>query len=301
MLLEDTLKEYRYHCMARGFTKKTLINKGQELGAMQKYLKEKRSITEIESITIHDIKAFIRYKQIEKLQTSTIITGMKVLSAFFNWCVKEEYLTESPMNGVEYPKAQVKMLEGYSTDEVVKMIEAFSFKDYLECRNKAIIALFADTGIRSGELRGITTNSVKETTILVDGKGNKQRFVFISPSLKKILIRYERMREKYFSDRIVKSDTYFLTYQGDSLSHMAVWNVIKEVGKRTGIENVHPHKFRHFFSVSFIKNGGDVYTLSRLLGHSDVGTTQKYLRSMTNSELEMQAIFSSPLMNLKNK
>lgn len=120
---------------------------------------------------------------------------------------------------------------------------------YLEIRNKAIIAMMADCGLRSMEIRGLQTDNVKETTILVQGKGNKERVVFISPALKKILIKYERLKRNYFTDKSIGDNSYFLSYQGYGLSHPAIHNLIKEAGRRAGVRDVHPHKFRHFYAV----------------------------------------------------
>ncbi|WP_203246308.1 tyrosine-type recombinase/integrase [Sporosarcina beigongshangi] len=304
LLLSDLIEEYIYHGQAENLTKKTIINKRQELKQLKKYLEEKRSITEIELITVHDLRAYYRQKQTKGLQPQSIVSMMKSVNAFFNWCVHEDYLTENPMKKVERPKVPKKVLEGFTAEEVVKMIGVFSYKNYLETRNKAIIAMLADCGLRSIEIRGLLSGNVRDTTILVNGKGNKERNVFISPTLKKILIRYERMKQQYFEDKIVKSDAYFLSYQGDALSHPGLYNAVKLAGERAGIEGkrVSPHTFRHFYSVQTLNSGNiDVYSLSRLLGHSEISTTQRYLSSMTDSQLKDKAILSSPLTNLHKK
>ncbi|MED4228122.1 site-specific integrase [Neobacillus cucumis] len=163
--------------------------------------------------------------------------------------------------------------------------------------------MLADCGLRAMEIRGIKFLDVKDTTILVNGKGNKQRVVFISPALKKILIKYERMRAQYFKEVTLKSDSpYFLTYLGTMLSNVALYNVIIEAGKRAGIEGVRvsPHTFRHFYSIQSLMSGKlDIYSLCRLLGHSDISVTQNYLQSLTDEQLIAKAVASSPLMNLR--
>ncbi|WP_026675781.1 tyrosine-type recombinase/integrase [Fictibacillus gelatini] len=300
MELEDVIREYEYHCMAKGFTEKTMKNKRQELKQMKNFLIEKRGIHELESITTFDLKAYMRLKQQSGLQPQSIVTMFKMIRAFFSWCEKEEYLKENIAKKVEIPKIPKKLLKGFTVEEVSAMVDAFSFKNYIEARNKAIIAMLSDCGLRAMEIRGLLAKNVKETAILVNGKGNKERMMFISPALKKILIRYERLRKQYFKDKIVKSDHYFLSYVGDTLSHMGVYNVVKEAGERVKIEEARcsPHTFRHFFAVQCILNGIDIFTLSKLLGHSDVSTTQRYLQSLEDFELIKKAMPSSPLMNL---
>jgi integrase/recombinase XerD len=94
--------------------------------------------------------------------------------------------------------------------------------------------------------------------------------------LKKILIRYERIKDEYFKDKFPKSEFYFLSYKGIELSHIGLDNVIKEAGKRARIidKKVSPHRFRHYFAVQCLLNNMDIYTLSKILGHSTVSTTE---------------------------
>ncbi|WKA53443.1 tyrosine-type recombinase/integrase [Planococcus shixiaomingii] len=301
MELEDVFKEYYYYCEAKGFTQKTMINKKQELKQVKEYLMHKRAITELESVTSYDLKAYVRMKQIAGLQPQSIVSMFKIVHAFFSWCEKEEYLTVNIASKVETPNVPKKILKGFTGKEVHSMVEAFTYKTYLEARNKAIIAMLADTGIRAMEIRGLQSLGVKETTILVNGKGNKERMVFISPALKRILIKYERMKKQYFNGKDVNVN-YFLSYTGSGLSHVALDSIIKEAGKRAGItgKRVSPHTFRHFYAVTCLNEGKmDVYSLSRLLGHSDITVTQRYLQSMNDEQLLSKAITSSPLMNIK--
>ncbi|MGG1398971.1 tyrosine-type recombinase/integrase [Bacillus salipaludis] len=301
MLLEDVLEEYVYYCQAKGFTPKTIKNKRQEYKQLRIYIKEKRGITELESITVHDLRAYVRLKQQQGLKPQSIVAMFKMIKAFFSWCQKEEYLEENIATKVELPKVPIKILNGFTVKEVQIMIDAFSYKNYLETRNKAIIAMLADCGLRAMEIRGLKSENVRETSILVNGKGNKERVVFISPALKRILIKYERMKREYFRG-IDTVDNYFLNYTGGSISHVALDNIIKKAGERAGIEGkrVSPHTFRHFYAVQCLTNGNiDVYSLSRLLGHSDISVTQRYLHTMNDEQLLDKAVSSSPLMNLR--
>jgi integrase/recombinase XerD len=299
LLVEDVLEEYIYHCLAKGFTKKTMKNKRQEFKHWKIYLKEKRGIDELGNITVHDLRAYVRLKQKDGLQPQSIVSMFKMIKAFFNWCVQEGYLKENIAKQVELPKQPKKVLNGFTPKEVRGMIDAFSYKNYIEARNKAIVAMLADCGLRAMELTGLKSLNVKEDSILVDGKGNKQRVVFISPALKKILIKYDRLKKQYFQDKFT-DEYYFLNYLGKPLSHVGLYNIIRDAGDRAGVEKarVSPHTFRHFYAVQCVSSGIDVYSLSRLLGHSDISVTQRYLHTMSDSVLMEKAVLTSPLMNL---
>nr|WP_275577678.1 tyrosine-type recombinase/integrase [Virgibacillus halotolerans] len=202
------------------------------------------------------------------------------------------------MKGVALPKVAKQIRDGFTSDEVVSMIDAFNYKDYINARNKAIVAMLADTGLRAIEITNLPSDAVKNINMLVIGKGRKERIVYISPALRQILIKYERIKRKYFKDKLVKSDTYFLNYKGEEMSHVGLWKVAKLAGELAGVQDVHPHKFRHYYAVQCVKSKMDIYSLSRLLGHSDVSTTQIYLESLNHDELLDKAIASSPLMNI---
>lgn len=251
-------------------------------------------------MTEHDLKSYIRSKQQEGLKAVSLAAKCKLIKAFFNWCVKKEgYLTTNPMERVETPKIPKKVKQGLSIDEVQAMIEAFSYKDYINVRNKAIIAMLADCGLRSMEIRTLKAEDVRENTILVNGKGNKERLLSISPILKKILIKYDRLKKQYFSERMMKSDNYFLSYTGGEMSHVGLYNIIRLASEKSGLKKkIHPHLFRHFYALKSLERL-DLHSLSMLLGHSEVNTTQIYLSSMSNQQLLEKAIASSPLMNLR--
>ncbi len=298
----DAMDEYLVHCQARGYTAKTMINKRQEYKFLCNFMTKKRGTEDkhLKDIAVDDLKAYFRAKQRRGNKPQTILATFKAVNAFFNWCVSEEYLERNPMDKVERPKQPKLMLKGFTDEEVKAMIDSFSTKTYLEARNKAIIAMLADTGLRAIEIRTFKVKTlIDKDNIVVIGKGNKERNVPITPALKKFLIKYERQRAKYFNDFASTDENYFLNYTGSELSHTALWNIIRKAGKRANVEDarVSPHTFRHYYAVNALLNGKDLYTLSRLLGHSDVSTTQRYLRTLDDKTLIQKGINISLLMN----
>lgn len=114
---------------------------------MYEFLTVKRGIERLDSITSHNMKAYIRTKHNANLQPQSIVSMAKQVKAFFNWCVREEYLTESPMDNVALPKVPHKLRTGFTSDEVIAMIDAFTYKDYISARNKALVAIIEDAVI----------------------------------------------------------------------------------------------------------------------------------------------------------
>jgi integrase/recombinase XerD len=298
----DAMEEYLVHCWASGYTAKTMKNKRQEYKILSNFITKKRGTVDklLKDIAVDDLKAYFRAKLHRGNKPQTILATFKAVNAFFNWCIGEDYLEHNPMNKVERPKQPKLMLKGFTNHEVKEMIDSFSTKTYIEARNKTIIAMLADTGLRAIEIRTFKVKTIiDKDDLVVMGKGNKERHVPITPALKKFLIKYERQKAKYFKDFASTADNYFLNYTGGEISHTALWNIIREAGKRANVEDarVSPHTFRHYYAVNALLNGKDLYTLSRLLGHSDVSTTQRYLQTLDDKTLIQRGIDISPLMN----
>lgn len=139
MFLEDLLEEYFYYCQAKGFTKKTIINKRQELKHFRIYLKDERGIIEFEKITLLELRAYARFKTQQCLQPQSIDAMFQMIRAFYSWCVKEEYIEKNIAIKVELPRVPQKVLKGFTIEEVQSMVDAYSFKTYLVARNKTKI------------------------------------------------------------------------------------------------------------------------------------------------------------------
>jgi integrase/recombinase XerD len=160
--------------------------------------------------------------------------------------------------------------------------------------------LLIDTGIRIGELISLTEEQIKHDYIIVKGKGNKERVVPKSPLLSKWLIKYLAVRKSYFQYRVIPNNI-FLSKNAKPLCDTRIDRVIKIAGKACAVSNdirVSAHTFRHTYAQYQLKNGLDVYTLSRLLGHENIAITQTYLNGLRDEEVLIQAQKTSPLMNL---
>lgn len=273
-------------------------NKKQEYSQLKRWLEE-RDITKLNDITTDVLQDYHTSKLERGLMPHSVVSTSRQVKAFFNWCLSENYITENPMDKVNLPILRKQVVETFTSKEVVKLIECFSYKNYIEARNKLILAIMADTGIRVMELCSLKESDVRMDKIKILGKGRKERYVSISPALKRIMIKYERLKRQYFKDSMKTDDTYILNYRGGKMSNPGLWLVCKSAEERTGIKDVHPHKFRHYFAITSLKVGGiDLHSLSLLLGHSEVTTTEIYLSSFRNDDLLKIAKSSSPLMNL---
>ncbi len=270
---------------------------------MFKYLEDECGVKYLNEVTHNHIKAYFSYLKSNGLTESYINTILKSLRAFYNYCVIEEYITKNPCLKVRWQRQKKTIIQSFTDEEIIKMLNAFDYKNYLNARNKAIIALLADTGIRNLELCMIRKVDVKERFILIHGKGNKERYVPITPMLNKILIKFERIREYYLKDKVIVEDGYFLSRTSRILTVEAIERIVCKAGKTAEVRpeiRCSPHTFRHYYAQKQLRNGLDVYSLSRLLGHENINITKRYLQSINDYDVLEKSIKTSPLMSLES-
>lgn len=216
--------------------------------------------------------------------------------------MEEGYINRNPMDKIKKQKEAVRLIETFTNDEVARLLKVFRGANFLDIRNHFILVLLFDTGIRNSELCDLKVSDVRETYIRIIGKGNKERHVPITPSINKDLVRYMRVRNEYIKDKVRYQTEYLLLSQkGRRLTPEALEYIMKKAGEAAKIKSgvrVSPHTCRHFYAQSQLKNGCDLYTVSKLLGHSKVETTKRYLQSMHDSDLMDIAVKTSPLSKL---
>lgn len=154
-------------------------NKNQEYSQLKNYLDDLK-IIKLKDVTTNVLQDYHTDKLERGLKPTSIVSTSKQIKVFFNWCKNEGYIKENPIDKVQLPKARKVLLEAFTSDEVYKLIEC-TYKNYIEARNKLIIAIMADTGVRVTELTNIRTDHVGIDKIYILGKGRKERYLSISP------------------------------------------------------------------------------------------------------------------------
>lgn len=251
-------------------------------------------------------------KQVEAFLASQTTVSKKSLlnyhiglSALWTWCVEEELVKEHVLQKVRRPKPEQKDVQPYTQKEVKDMLEALSHtKVYSRPgktasnhslpdaeRNRAIIYLLIDTGIRADELCNLKIHLVdlKNRRITVMGKGSKQRMVPFSNRTGQMLWRYLTTRKNDSA-----ADYLFVTKEGRSLDRGQLLKIMTRIGCRAGIIGMNVHRFRHTFAINYLRNGGDTYTLQMMLGHSSMDMVRRYL-ALAQADLDKQHQLASPV------
>ena len=298
MLIDELIDEFILDCEIRKFTAKTIKGYKNNLKYLMRFLEEKHSIINIEDVKTLHLKDFLKTISDQKRKETYLNSLLKNFRSFFKYAYNEKYIAVDPCVKVSWAKETLPLIETFTDSEVKKMLSVYSDNNYLDIRNKAIMYMLFDTGIRCYELCCLKTDSVKEDVINIFGKGKKERQVGKSPYLAKILLRYMRCRESYFKYKHI-NDSLFLSRTGNPLTIEAVERVVRIAGERANVRSnirCSPHTCRHYFAQAQLRNGIDVYSLSRILGHNNISITQRYLYSLNDSDIVRKSIATSPLM-----
>lgn len=194
------------------------------------------------------------------------------LSAFWTWLVANGYVAVHIIHQVKRPKAAPPPVIPFTEAEVRRLLDNVGRRPML----RAAIYLLLDTGVRASELRDLDIGDVnlRQGEIIVRvGKGGKGRIIPISTSTAQQVVKYLATR----ADRNNPDAPLFIALTGTRLDRRRLTNQLATLGKHAGVENVHPHRFRHTAAIRLLLGGCDVFSLQRILGHESLSTTKRYL------------------------
>lgn len=246
---------------------------------------------EVEQLKTVDIRRYINYLQTRessrgtRLSTYTVHGHARAVRAFLNWCSQEdglgELVSEKVARRIGMPHLEEKVIETF-TDDQIKALFIACDSEYcakLRWRDRAILSMLLDTGIRADELCGLTlencTLTPEHSFIKVLGKGNKWREVGLGKKARQVVHRYIALYR-----RSGKQETVFLSRFDKPLTVNGLDQLVRRLGDWAHIERVYPHRFRHTFACRFLLAGGDIKFLSLLMGHTSVSVTERYLKAI---------------------
>ena len=217
-----------------------------------------------------------------KMQETNNPTSMsdyhKAVRRFFNWLVAEGFIEKNPMTTIRAPRKEYKVVQPFTQQDVNNILAVCSGPRFLDIRNTAMVLVFLDTGIRLSENAALNTFDVdfNHESVKIHGKGAKERYVRIGKATQKALLKYLLTR------RNVTDVALWLSEEFRPLTKDGIQSTVKALCSRAGVENVKkgPHTFRHTFAINFLRNGGDVFSLQIILGHSTLAMTRRYVSSL---------------------
>jgi len=266
-----------YSAFIRGYTPDTI----RRYRTTVHLLRARTGISEIEECTEERLREFFyRGRAEHHWAANSFVTFHKSLAVFFRWCVEQGHLGSNPTDRIEVPRPPKRLPPRLSKQEALRLLEVvlnhpwpYRFQRY---RNHAILATFLFAGLRKSELLHLHINDLDLTNMSLfvrQGKGSKDRIVPVSSTLAGILRRYLEERS-----RLSKTcpELFASLNRNMGLTAEGLKNLVDDAKRITGLE-FHIHTLRHSFATLMLEGGCDVYSLSKMMGHSDIKTTTIYL------------------------
>jgi len=262
----------------RNYSDYTVLSYSKDLEQFEEYVKKNHeSQFEPETIDSDIVRNWIVFLLGEGLTATSVNRKLSSLKSFFKFLVKQGVVSTNPLRLLNGPKTKKPLPYFIRENEMELLLDGDTFDDDFEgVRDRLILELLYDTGIRRSELIGIKKSDVDYDASLlkVTGKRNKQRLIPFAEGLKSLLITYADIRDKEIDSN---SEWFFIRKNGEQLSTGIVYNIVKR--SLSGISTLSkrsPHVLRHSFATSMLNNGAELNAVKELLGHSSLASTSVY-------------------------
>ena len=268
--LETARRSFLLDRQARRVTKSTLFWYSRYTDRLITFLTE-RQIDAPEKVTATHIREYLVNLEGRKLSDRTIHHHASAARAFFNFCLAEDIIHVSPMTRVRMPRLSKELLPAFSPVEVGRLLKSCETD-----RDRAIVLCLLDTGARLQEFINLQVGHVDLTEgriVIRAGKGKKDRVTFLGQTSRRALRRYLASRP-----HLEPGASLWLTERSATgLTRMGLQRMLQRLRDRSGVPHCHAHTFRRTFALACLRNGMDIYSLQRIMGHADTRILGRYL------------------------
>lgn len=248
----------------------------RDLVKFERYMAE-QGRTSVDAVTATSLTSYVLYLERQGMSTATISRSVASIRAFFMYLLREGRIKKDPSEQLKPPHVEKKLPEILTVEEVAHLLEQPSGNTPKELRDKAMLELLYATGIRVSELISLKVQDVDiHMNYICCHDGDKERIIPFEQAAKEALLRYmEQGRSTLNKD----SEYLFVNYQGAPMTRQGFWKIMKHYAGMAGInKDITPHMIRHSFASHLVDNGADLKAVQEMLGHSDISTTQIYMK-----------------------
>jgi site-specific recombinase XerD len=241
-------------------------------------------------ISVGDIREYLGSR--DDVSAKTLYNYHTALSSLWSWAVSDGLVRENIVRSVKTPKYSSPRIVPFSRAEINRLVDSTRY-----LRNRAMLMILIDCGIRASELIGLDIDDWDNGILKVFGKGSKERLVPISEPTEKVIYKYLSTRE-ISVDGLEGGNAMFVgfAYPHDRLEYSGLLSIMQRLGEYSGVRDVHCHRFRHTFAINYLRNGGDIYPLQKILGHTTLDMVKTYL-DIVRADISIAHARASPVMN----
>ena len=250
----------------KGLSPHTLKAYGRDLKGFSQFASQK-----VEEIIGEKVVDYLQNIKSQGIASSTLCRVLVAIKVFFRFLKREKIIPNNPTVFLESPKMWQLIPEVLTIEEVSRFLEAPDIETSIGARDRAMFQVMYASGLRVSELCGLNTGDISDDQVRVRGKGNKERVIPIAASAVAAVDHY------LVQFRNEGDGALFLSIKGQRMDRVAVWERVKFYRKKAGIlKEISPHTLRHSFATHLLENGADLRVIQEMLGHANIGTTDRY-------------------------
>jgi integrase/recombinase XerD len=266
-----------YASLERKLADSTLSAYASDLASVSSWLQE-RGFGSLGCCDTGQLAEYAAWLSFRGYSALSVRRRLSTLRGFFRFLQGEGIRGDNPAEALHPPRLPLRLPHAVSVDAVTSLVEAWTGDTVLSVRNRALMELAYGAGLRESELTGMTVGRVylEEALVRPMGKGSRERLVPIGGMAVRWLASYiDQARPRLLHGKT--SPVLFLSYRGNPLTRMTVWDIVREAATAAGLgESIHPHTLRHSFATHLLQGGADLRVVQELLGHADIRTTEIY-------------------------
>jgi integrase/recombinase XerC len=272
--------------MEKNYSQYTIVHYQHDIREFFLFMAE-QALNDAETVQYSDARLYLTKLYDKKLSRKTVAKKISTLRSFYKFLLREKYIVENPFALVTIPKAEKRLPNFFYEDELQILFHSCETDTPLGERNKALLEILYGTGIRVSECCQICLKDLDFylSTVLVHGKGQKERYVPFGSCAKDSLEKYINNGRKKLLEGKEKIEALFVNHRGGPLTTRGVREILNKMIEKSALDSsIHPHKLRHSFATHLLNNGADLRSVQELLGHSFLSSTQVYTH-VTNEHL----------------
>ena len=265
--MEKAISEFMLEQKIRGNSEKTL----QYYGYVFLKFKHFCACDSVSEINLPLCKGYLLHLMESGISSVTVQSYVRGFRAFLTWLYVSGYHSKNLSEEFRLPKAHKSVINVLTKSEIDLLLSQFDTSTFYGLRNRCICSLMLGSGLRCGEVVSLLCENVHldEKYLIADGKGDKERIVPLSCGTVAELQRFSEIRPH--------CKTFFCTVEGARISNETVKNFFRDLKAVSGLERIYPHLLRHTFATSYLENGGNIYNLQSILGHTSLEMVKRYL------------------------
>lgn len=263
-----------YLTIEKRYSVHTTVSYKNDLNQFNLYLSESYSGIEFQKVEMIHVRSYMVHLLESKLAKSTVARKVSSIKSLYKFMKKEQLISSSPIQLLETPKLDSRLPVFLKEEEVVNLFEEFKFEDsFSGKRDKMILYLFYQTGIRLSELIGLKDVDVRNGELKVLGKRNKERIIPLSNNIQPLIDQYLNLKDELG----FKKKYFFVTDNGNKLYEKFVYRKVNYyLSMVSSKQKKSPHILRHTFATHMLNNGADLNSIKEILGHENLSATQVY-------------------------